>query len=151
MCLRARWIFDRQIPSSEEARRALALYRDGRNAEQNYAVLNFFKIIGIKYQNLGTGAVKNWFRDHFEILKQDPRYRGSFDAFVAICSGERPHEYIYNACRVAVSHAGKDSKSDPDDASELTRSHKAAEVLRILARHFIVIEFGVSEVLYSGE
>jgi hypothetical protein len=149
------WVFDRQIPSSEEARRALSLYRDGRNAEQNfmvsYAVLNFFKIIEIKYAKLGTGAVKNWFRDHFEILKQDLRYRASFDTFVAICGGERPHEYIYNACRLAVSHAGKASKSDPDDASELTRLHKAAEILRILARHFILTEFGVSDVLYSNE
>jgi hypothetical protein len=32
------WIFDRKIPVSTEARKALAIYREGRNAEQNYLV-----------------------------------------------------------------------------------------------------------------
>ncbi|WP_153006327.1 hypothetical protein [Sphingomonas sanguinis] len=32
------WLFDRDIPSSEDARRALALYREARNAEQNYMI-----------------------------------------------------------------------------------------------------------------
>jgi hypothetical protein len=47
------WIFDRKIPASEEVRRALALYREARNAQQNfmvsYAVLNFFKVIEVRY------------------------------------------------------------------------------------------------------
>jgi hypothetical protein len=147
------WIFNRQIPSSEEARRALALYREGRNAEQNfmvsYAVLNFFRIIEIR--NHARGEAKNWFRDNFEILRHEPRYRNAFSRFSEICGDEQPHEYLYKACRVAVSHAGKDSRSDPDDANEVVRLHKAAEVLRILARRFILTDLGVSEVLYSGE
>src|SRR5205814_2239698 len=48
------WYFDRKIPPSEKARRALALYREARNAQQNflvsYAVLNLYKIIQIGYQ-----------------------------------------------------------------------------------------------------
>jgi hypothetical protein len=60
------------------------------------------------------------------------------------------HEYIYDACRVAVSHASKDSKSDPDDANELVRLHTAANVLRLFARDFIASEFGVSDMKYSG-
>ena len=147
------WIFDRKIPSSEEARRALALYRDGRNAEQNfmvsYAVLNFFRIIEIR--NHARGEAKNWFRDNFASLRREPRYADAFRRFAEICANEQPHEYLYKACRVAVSHAGKDSKSDPDDANEVTRLHKAAEVLRILARHFILTDLGVSEVLYSAQ
>jgi hypothetical protein len=149
----SQWILDRQIPSSEEARRALALYREGRNAEQNfmvsYAVLNFFKIIEIR--NHSRGDVKNWFRDNFAILRREPFYADAFSGFAEICSNEQPHEYLYTACRVAVSHAGKDSNSDPDDANEVTRLHKAAEVLRILARHFILTDLGVSVDLYSGE
>ena len=129
------WIFDRQIPLSEEARRALALYRDGRNAEQNfmvsYAVLNFFKIIEIRYHE--RGKVKNWFRENFTILHVDPIYGDIFSRFSESCAKERPHEYLYTACRVAVAHAGKNSKSDPDDANEVTRLHMAAEVLRLLA------------------
>src|SRR5215469_130905 len=65
------WIFDRQFPSSEEARRALALYRVGRNAEQNfmvsYAVLNFYRIIEIRNNR---GEAKNWFRDKFRVLRR---------------------------------------------------------------------------------
>jgi hypothetical protein len=55
------------------------------------------------------------------------------------------------ACRLAVAHAGKYSKSDPDDTNELTRLHKAADVLRILARHFITTELRISDVMYSGD
>jgi Methylamine utilization protein MauJ len=47
------WLFDRQIPPSDETGRALALYREGRNAEEtalvSYAVLSYFKIIEIRY------------------------------------------------------------------------------------------------------
>jgi hypothetical protein len=32
------WIFDRKIPATAEARKALAIYREGRNAEQNYLI-----------------------------------------------------------------------------------------------------------------
>lgn len=111
------WIFDRQIPSSEEARRALALYRDGRNAEQNfmvsYAVLNFYRIIEITNTR---GGAENWFREKFPVLQKEPHYSDAFRRFSEICENEQPHEYLYKACRIAVAHAGKDSKSDPDDS-----------------------------------
>src|ERR1022692_3389516 len=147
------WIFDRQIPASKEARRALALYREARNAEQNfmvsYAVLNFYKIIELKSDV--SGEVKNWFRDNFERLAQDQNHRDIFVNFVKICGSEKPHEYIWKACRIAVAHANKHSQSDPDDANEVTRLHTAAGVLRIFARHFIKTELGISDVMYSGK
>jgi hypothetical protein len=115
----------------------------------SYAVLNFFRIIEIR--NHTRGEAKNWFRDNFAILRCESHYSDAFSRFSEISANEQPHEYLYKACRVAVSHAGKDSKSDPDDANEVTRLHKAAEVLRILARHFILTDLGVSEVLYSAE
>ena len=145
------WIFDRRIPASEEARRALALYREARNAEQNfmvsYAVLNFVKVIEIKHP--GKEQVKKWFRDNFEPLKQQAVNSDTFARFAQVCGSEKPHEYIYKACRIAVAHAGKDSKSDPDDANELTRLHTAAEVLRVLARHFIKTELRISDIIDS--
>jgi hypothetical protein len=147
------WIFDRKIPVSDNARRALAIYREARNAQQNYmvsyAVLNFYKIVEIGHK--GRGDVKNWFRDNFDLLRQQSAFRDEFEKFAKICGGEKPHEYIHDACRIAVAHAGKDSKSDPDDAHELVRLHTAADVLRIFARHFITSEFGISDVMYSGE
>jgi hypothetical protein len=146
------WIFDRKIPTDEKARRALAIYREARNAQQNfmvsYAVLNFFKVVELGHKS--KGDVKNWFRDNFESLRQQNAYREEFERFAKICNGEKPHEYIWKACRVAVSHANKDSNSDPDDADELVRLHAAADMLRIFARHFITSEFGISEVKYSG-
>ena len=48
------WIFDRRIPADPDARRALALYREARNAEQNYlvsyAVLSYYKIVELKHR-----------------------------------------------------------------------------------------------------
>ena len=47
------WLFDRKIPSDNDALRALALYREARNAEQNYlvsyGVLSYYKIIEIRH------------------------------------------------------------------------------------------------------
>jgi hypothetical protein len=147
------WAFDRRIPASEPKKRALALYREARNAEQNfmvsYAVLNYFKIIEITKHS--TGEVKNWFRDNFAIVTQDPNYKDELSRFSEICGAEKPHEYIYKSCRIAVAHANKDSKSDPDDPNELLRLHKAAHIMRILARHFITTEFKISDVVFSGD
>jgi hypothetical protein len=147
------WMFDRKIPRDENARRALAIYREGRNAQQNYmvsyAVLNFYKVVELGHK--GRGDVKNWYRDNFEMLRQQDVYHVEFESFVKICGSEPPHEYIYEACRIAVAHAGKDSKSDPDDANELVRLHTAADVLRLFARHFIETAFGISDIIYSGD
>ena len=147
------WIFDRKIPDGENARRALAIYREARNAQQNYmvsyAVLNYYKVVEIGQKNV-RGDVKNWFRDNFECLRKQSGFRDEFERFATICGDEQPHEYIYDACRIAVAHAGKDSKSDPDDTDELIRLHTAADVMRILARHFIAKTFKIPEVIHSG-
>jgi hypothetical protein len=147
------YIFDRKIPQSEEARRALALYREARNAQQNafisYAVLNYYKIIEI--QNHGKEAVRKWFRTHFEALQVETKGDDDVGRFLALCGRELPHEYIHNSCRIAVAHAGKRSKSDPDDAHEIVRLHTAARVLHLLARRFIEQELGISDVMYSGD
>jgi hypothetical protein len=149
----SQWIFNRKIPATDDQRRALALYREARNAEDNflvsYAVLNFFKVIEVKYPN--RGDVKNWFRDKYEILKSDSQYAETLADFAKLFGDKKPHEYIYDSCRVAVSHVSPRSKSDPDDSHEMTRLHKAADVLKIFARWFIENELGVSDSLYSGD
>jgi len=106
-------------------------------------VLNYYKVVEIGHK--GRGDVKNWFRDNFDFLRQQSVFRDEFENFAKICAGEQPHEYIYEACRIAVAHAGKDSKSDPDNSNELVRLHTAANVLRIFARHFIAKELNVAE------
>jgi hypothetical protein len=146
------YIFDRKIPASEEAQRALALFREARNAQQNefvsYAVLNYYKIIEIR--NHGKEPVRKWFRANFEALRSKSKGDDDVSRFLTLCGSEPPHEYIHNSCRIAVAHAGKRSKSDPDDAHEIVRLHTAARVMHLLARQFIEQEFAISDLMYAG-
>lgn len=141
------WVFNRSIPASAEQRRALALYREARNAEQNsmisYAVLNFYKIIEIRYPK-GPDA-RDWIARIFPTVRDDPHDQHGIPEFLAACGQELPERYIYKACRVAVAHASEDYPSDPDDTSELRRLHNAADVLRRLARLLITAELGISD------
>jgi hypothetical protein len=147
------YLFDRKLPASQDAMRALGLYREARNAQQNkfvsYAVLNFYKII--ETRNQGKEQVRRWFRENFEALRQGNEEASEIKDFLALCGSEPAEQYIHTSCRIAVAHAGKRSKSDPDDASEIDRLHKAARVMHLLARRFIKNEFGISDQLYSGD
>jgi hypothetical protein len=146
------WIFDRQISSSDEVRRALALYRDGRNAEAtalvSYAVLNYFKIIEIRHTD-GAKA-KRWIASNFAAVHGTDRDDHELTRFIAACGGEAPEVYIYSACRLAVAHASVRTPSDADAADEIERLHTAASILRRLARLMISQELGVSTDVYSG-
>lgn len=147
------WVFDRHIPKSEEARRALALYREARNAEQNfmisYAVLNYYKIIEIRH--IGWQASTKWVADNLPAILEDPRYHHEVKIFLAACGKEKPEIYIYAACRVAVAHVSPSRPSDPDDLTELRRLHNAADLMRRLARRFIGEELGVSDSPFGEE
>ena len=146
------WIFDRKSPELPEARKAIAIYRDGRNAEQNYlisyAILSYYKIIELRYK--GKSEARTWFRDNFETLRKDRNLSDRIGTFEAACGTEKPHDHLYRACRTAVAHANKPFSSDPDDFHELRRLHVAADILRALARLFIQNEFGVSDCAYDG-
>lgn len=140
------WVFDRSIPASEEAQRALALYREARNAEQNYmisyAVLSYFKVLEVRYPE--GKFIKPWIADKFPLLgngEDDDR----MDALLKACGDEAVEEYLWKACRVAVAHVREKHPSDPDNAIELHRLHNAAGIMRRLARYFIRRELGVSE------
>jgi hypothetical protein len=141
------WIFQRNIPESEEARRALALYREARNAEQNfmisYAVLNYYKIIEIHHH--GWPASTEWVADNLPAILDDRHDQHGIQKFLEACGEEKPEMYIYAACRVAVAHVSPNRPSDPDDAGELRRLHNAADVMRRLARRFITVELGISD------
>jgi hypothetical protein len=147
------WIFDREIPKSNEARIAIALYREGRNAEQNYlasyAVLSYYKIIELKHHRDDT---KNWLRDNFITLKQREYLADILKVFENDCGTEKPHLYLYEACRTAVAHAKPKKRqiSDPDNLPELQRLYVAAAVLRELARLFIQNELHVSDCAFDG-
>ncbi|HMJ43058.1 MAG TPA: methylamine utilization protein MauJ [Pseudolabrys sp.] len=146
------YIFDRKMPSTPAARRALALYREALNAEHgaliSYAVLNYYKIIELTQRD--RGATKNWFRDNFAYARRLVHLKRSLDDFDKLRGAIEPHEYIYKSCRIAVAHAGKDSESDPDDAKELLRLHAAADIMQALARHCIEVEFKISDCRFDG-
>jgi hypothetical protein len=147
------WPFHRNISPSDEIRRALALHREGQNAEEasltSYAVLSYFKIIEIRYP---TGKkVKNWIAQNFPAIAASTGNDAQIKDFMAACGSETPENYIYDACRLAVAHASIDHPSDADDLNEIRRLHSASYVLRQLARHMISQELGVSDNIYSGD
>jgi hypothetical protein len=141
------WVFRRDIPTSPDVQRALALYREARNAEQNfmisYAVLNYYKIIEIHHER-GPASTR-WVAANLPVILGDPRNQQIVEKFLTACGEEKPEIYIYKACRVAVAHASLDYRSDPDELTELRRLHNAADIMRPLARRFISHELGVSE------
>ncbi len=112
-------------------------------------MLNYYKIIEIR--NHGKEAARKWFLVHFEALQAASTRDDDITRFLALCGSEPPHKYIHDSCRIAVAHAGKHSKSDPDDAHEIVRLHTAARVMHLLARRFIEQEFALSDLMYSGD
>lgn len=147
------WLFDRKTPASSEAKRALALYREGRNAEQNYlisyAVLSYYKILEIKFPD-DDKKVRNWIEQNYPALKLDDLLKDEIATFEAACGDLEPHMYIARACRVAVSHASANYPSDPDEIDELRRLHGAARIIRALARRFINSELAISDCSFDG-
>ena len=140
------WLFNRKIPESDDVRRALALYREGRNAEQNYmisyAVLSYFKVLEVRYPE--GKVIKPWIAEKFPLVR-DGKSDDRLDGILKASSEEPIEEYLWRACRVAVAHVREKHPSDPDSAAELQRLHNAAETMRRLARYFIREELGVSD------
>lgn len=148
----AHWVFNRKSPSSEEARKAISMYREGLNAEYNfmisYAVVAYYKILELRYRS--AAQVKAWMREHYGILRQKTYDKETVTKFESACGKQTPEVYLYSACRTAVAHANTPFSSDPDDFHEIRRLHIAADILRPLARKFIREELGVSDVPYDG-
>jgi hypothetical protein len=145
------WIFNRDIPSSEDVLRALALYREGRNAEQNfmisYAVLSYFKVLEIKYPD--GDKIRPW------IAKVFPSVQGEIDhdrvATLTAARGIEPIEkYLWESGRLAVAHVRKKHPMDPDIALDLGRLQNTAVIMRPLARYFIREELGVSDIPFQS-
>jgi hypothetical protein len=148
------WVFDRKIPETDEEKRALALYREARNAEQNflvsYAVLTYFKVIEVVHAN--EGEATKWLGQNFEKASADIS-ADALERFNAERGNTSPQDHINRAYRIAVAHASprKTGPSDPDDASEVRRLYTAAEVLRPIARYLMKNEMGISDSPYGRE
>jgi len=149
------WWFSRKLPASDKAKRALAIYREARNAQQNhmipYAVLCYYKLVELKYK--GRNEAKKWFAENLELLRSNKRLTESidqFDAEVLRSNKRKAEDYLWEACRCAIAHANKPYSIDADDHQELKRLYIAADVLRALARIFIKNEFDVSASIFDG-
>lgn len=148
------WLFDRKIPQSDDARRALAFYREARNAEQNFlvsfAVLSYYKIFEILYPK--EGAATAWLRENFALACVEIS-ADVLNRFNAERGEVPPEDHINRAYRIAVAHASprKTQPSDPDCSCELRRLYTAAQVLRPLARYFIKHELKISDSPLSRE
>ena len=146
------WVFDRKMPMDMHVQRALALYREARNAEQNYlvsyAVLNYYKVIEIKHPQ--GPQTRTWLAAAFPVVEPNipPKVLQIFHSERGSKSTEA---HIYDAYRLAVAHASSKTPSDPDCSAEISRLHNAAAILRKLARHFIAMELNVSDCIYSGD
>lgn len=145
------WVFDRKLPE-EAVRKAIAIYREGRNSEQNflisYAVLSYYKIIEIKYKS--RQETLDWLRESYSFIKAqiDPDIVKRLEEY---CKENSVEDYLYGECRSAVAHAKDPFNSiNPDDYDELKRLHNAAYVLRQLARYFIKIELKLSDSFFDG-
>lgn len=143
------WMFNRNSPEREEARKAISIYRDGLNAEYNhmvsYAVIAYYKILELRYRS--AAQVKEWLKANYDqtVYRQE-----IIKKFREACGTKTPEVYLYKACRTAVAHANTPFSSDPDDFHEIRRLHIAADILRPLARKFIRDELGVSEIMHDG-
>ena len=92
-----------------------------------------------------------WIASNLAVITASLSGDSSIKRFFAACGSETPHDYIYNACRLAVAHASIKRPSDADDSDEIARLYSASYVLRLLARHLITEELGVSDSVYSGD
>jgi hypothetical protein len=144
------WLFCRRIHNDPSVLRALALYREARNAEDNflisYAVLNFYKIIEIRYR--GKNTRKKWLTEHFPRIEASIREEVARE-FHASRDSISVGDHIHNEYRCAVAHAEDADSSDPDCATELRRLHIAAEILRLFARYLLINEMNLSDRVYE--
>lgn len=145
------WLFDRAMPTSDEVLRALALYREARNAEQNYmvsfAILSYYKIIEIMFPT--KNGPRGWMKRNLPSILADQSNDTDIKRLLADCGAQEPYQYLATACRIAVAHASVDYPSDPDEATELRRLDNAASIMRRLARRFIQYDLGFSDLRWE--
>ena len=143
------WIFDRKKPEDPDVRKAIAIYREGRNAEQNflvsYAVLSYYKILEIHHKK----NVSKLFKKNYPLIK-NKLSNEIIERFEKDCGKEKIEKYLTVLCRHAVAHAGDPHNIDPDDSKKLGKLYIAAQILRELARHFIITEMKLSECYFDG-
>ncbi|RTL50060.1 MAG: hypothetical protein EKK40_13780 [Bradyrhizobiaceae bacterium] len=152
----SQWVFSRSIPDDDDLLQRLAYYREGLNARNaglvTFEVLSFYKVFEKRERSKQgkPNPTKHWIAKNYTDVSRllRPEVIKRFDADRKDIAVER---YIFENCRVATAHASDAVPSDADASPELRRLHSAAEVIHALARHFIRMEYGLSESYFSDE
>jgi len=126
------------IIKDEEARKALAFWREGlklKNIHTGYSFLSFYKVIESQFS---TGKHRgNWINNTLQKLTDKAKER--VDELVKVYgSYEKTGEYIYKSGRCAVAHATVgDTIVDPDIPEDKIRLEKDLIVVQALAQEYI--------------
>ena len=146
------WLFNREIPSDARVLRALAHYREARNADYaglvSFAVVSYYKVIE-GGRNDNDDKVKAWITAAYPIVDEAHASDPHFAAFRSAVGTLTAQAYLTEQCRHASAHASRRFPSDVDNVDETRRLYVAASVLRALARRMIGQDFGVSDRLWD--
>jgi hypothetical protein len=128
-------------PDSDEARLALALYREGLSVNSvPYQFLGFAKVLNIRLRSEHEHV--RWINENLDEIK-DLVVRLRIDALRA--AHRNIGRYLYRERRHAVAHAiGSRSPLNPDDPDHVLRLAEDVPLMKALARHFMVAELGVN-------
>ncbi|MCF7717173.1 hypothetical protein H9X98_13370 [Aeromonas jandaei] len=116
-------------PSSNEARKALAYYREGLSIDNPfYSFLGFFKAFS---RSLHNGKERGpWITEKLSQLTDTSAIKRRDELMQ---SGEDISTYISTQCRHAIAHAERDDIVDPDDPADHQRIIQDLPLIRHLA------------------
>lgn len=127
-------------PTSQRARLALALMREGRGLNHSaYAFLSYFRVLE---SALADGKQRGeWISTAIDELEDDRARRAV--ARLRESGVENVSSYLREAGRLAIAHAKQDPIVDPDDPLEMRRLSGELPIMEALAERAIEVILGV--------
>lgn len=126
-------------PSSEKAKLALGLYREGRSMDHTvYACLSYFKIINILHS--GYPSQIAWINEAVNHLRS-PSAIGRLGELKA--TQEDVGKYLYGSSRCAIAHAYGSPVVNPDDPLDERRLRQDYPLVKELASVAIERDFAI--------
>lgn len=128
-------------PTTEKARLALALFREGSSLNHPaFAFLSFFRVLEVKHAHGNAAKMIRWINHHTQFLVDH-------EANEIIGRLKTKHAdlgaYLYESGRCAIAHANDGVIVDPDDYADARRLHSELPLMRALAIRLIELTLGV--------
>ncbi len=128
-------------PTTEKARLALALFREGSSLNHPaFAFLSFFRVLEVKHAHGNAAKMIRWINHHSQFLVDH-------EANQIIEQLKTKHRdlgaYLYESGRCAIAHANDGVIVDPDDYGDVRRLHSELPLMRALAIRLIELTLGV--------